>query len=462
MANDTLLKQLERSLTEAGMTHGGRPLMAGLSGGADSVCLLRGLLLLGYKVVALHCNFHLRGAESNGDEAFCRSLCQELGVELHTADFATTDYAVLHGVSIEMAARTLRYDWFARMHADISAQALCVAHHRDDAVETMLLNLIRGTGLHGLTGMRLRRTLVSSDGHHSVPVVRPMLGLSRQDIEQWLRDRHHTWRTDSTNLDPDEAMRNAIRLRLLPMMQQLNPSVAESLNATAHRLHEAELLYDEAVANARNAVMQTNDCIDINKLLATTAPRTLLHEMLKPLGFTAAQADEVAVNLSTASSGAQWWSDTHRLLRDRNLLLISDRRATEQMLTEAAHTMILPQEGMVATATGIRLDIRRQVRTPDYVVTRSKNTATFDLEKLTLPLEVRLARRGDRLRPFGMNGTRLVSDVLTDAKLSVAAKECQLVVTSGGVIVWVVGVRTAAGYEVDSSTRHIMTISIMV
>ena len=207
-------------------------LLVALSGGADSVALLRVLLYLGYKCTAAHCNFHLRGEESNRDEEFCIALCRELDVELHVIHFDTVGYAKEQGISIEMAARELRYIWFEELCNECGYTHVAVAHHRDDSVETLLLNLVRGTGIAGLTGIR------PVNGR----VVRPMLNVSRADIVDYLRVLGQKFVTDSTNLQ-DEYVRNKIRHRLIPLMEELNPSVKEGLAATATRLRSVESIY---------------------------------------------------------------------------------------------------------------------------------------------------------------------------------------------------------------------------
>ncbi len=363
--------------------------------------------------------------------------------------FRTQSYAKRQGVSIEMAARQLRYDWFCQQARERQAQAVCVAHHRDDSVETLLLNLIRGTGIHGLTGMKPERRL--EDG---TLLLRPMLTLSRRDIEQWLQQRGQSWVTDSTNLSPDAALRNRIRLQLLPLLEELNPNVRQTLTETATRLSEVEILYNEAVGVNRKSVMPQPDVINLTALLATPTPRTLLHELLTPLGFTPDQTQDIFDHLE-GEPGHLWFSATHRLLRDRGRLLL-------QPLTEAPASTdcVLPLEGLFETP-GLRLLIRRQAVTPNFQVPRDPNTVCMDLEKLQLPLHLRSPREGDRFRPFGMEGTRLVSDVLTDRHLSLFQRERQLLVLSGETIAWVVGVRAAAGFEVDEATRHVLTITVL-
>ena len=216
-----------RLLTKEGL------LLVALSGGADSVTLLRVLLALGYRVEAVHCNFRLRGDESDRDEQFVKNLCQMHSVPLHLIHFDTAEYASLHQVSIEMAARELRYCYFDQLRQDIDAETVCVAHHRDDAVETFLMNLLRGAGIHGLTGIRPR------NGH----IVRPLLCVSRQEILQYLDSIGQDYATDSTNLQPD-VLRNKLRLQLIPLLEQLSPGASDNIARSATYLSEAEKVYN--------------------------------------------------------------------------------------------------------------------------------------------------------------------------------------------------------------------------
>ena len=213
--------------------------LVALSGGADSVALLRVLLVLGYHCEAAHCNFHLRGEESDRDERFVNELCKGLGVTLHVTHFDTVAYASRHHVSIEMAAREMRYDWFEQLRKERGMAVIAVAHHRDDSVETFLLNLIRGAGINGLKGI----------SPHNGCIVRPLLEVSRQDILDYLRCLRQGYVTDSTNLQ-DEYMRNKIRLNILPMLRELNPSVSESIAETSRRLTDVSLIYNKEIEDA--------------------------------------------------------------------------------------------------------------------------------------------------------------------------------------------------------------------
>lgn len=447
---------IQKVLNDAGI-HNDEVMLVALSGGADSVCLLLALHEMGFPVEALHCNFELRGIESDGDEAFCRRLCKAKGVTLHVKHFRTRSYAQRHHLSIEMAARALRYEWFSEIAVERGAQAVCVAHHRDDNIETLLLNLIRGTGIHGLTGMKEISKGVGENA--SLLLLRPLLSLSREDIEAWLAERDQTWVTDSTNLSPDAALRNKIRLQLLPLLEDMNPRVREALAETAHRLAQAEALMGDAVRDIRANVELNDGSLSVSALKQATASETVLHEILFPRGYTSDQVSEIHEGME-GESGKLWESrEGWRLLRDRGRLLMQDSATLD---ATASQDRVLPLEGLYEAPHGVRLLIRRQAIDPQtFDIPRDAATVCFDLEKLTLPLTLRTVREGDRFQPFGMNGTRLLSDFLTDHKLSLFDKEQQLVVLSGDSIAWVVGLRSAAGYEVDNNTRHILSITLL-
>ena len=451
-----ILTTVSQALDQAGFAKEAH-LGVALSGGADSVALLMALQRCGYNVEALHCNFELRGRESDADEAACRRLCRNEGIALTVKHFRTRAYATRQAISIEMAARQLRYAWFAEMAEAHALDAVCVAHHRDDNVETMLLNLIRGTGIHGLTGMDMltRR----DDG---LCIVRPLLDVARADIELWLREQGLTWQTDSTNLQPDTAMRNAIRLRLLPLMETMNPAVRQTLADTMRRLGDAATLYDEAAARAKAEVTTTQGAytaIDIQALLRQAAPATVLFELLKPYGFNADIVADIMAHIHGQPGHVWQGSRGARLLRDRGRLLIDDATSGSAPTATDMPTAptVLPLEGRLSVG-GVTIAVSRQVVDVEFAIPRQGDVACFDMSGLQLPLTVRRVQEGDRFRPFGMEGTRLVSDLLTDAKVSLFERERQMVVLSADEIIWVVGRRAAAGHEVTAATRHAMVL----
>lgn len=401
-------------------------IVVALSGGADSVALLRMLSTLGYTCEAAHCNFHLRGAESDRDEQFVRQLCDELHIPLHIIHFNTGQEAQRQHVSIEMAARTLRYTWFEELRLACEASVIAVAHHQDDSVETFLLNLIRGTGIDGLRGIHPK------NGY----IVRPLLCLSRNDILAYLHDIGQTYVTDSTNLQ-DEYTRNKIRLNLLPLMQEINPSVKESILRTADHLDDAAQLYHRQVTEAL-ARIRTREGIDITALLAESAPGTLLFEALHPLGFNAAQVADIFRSLQ-GQPGKQFNSAAWQVIKDRQLLLIEPRNENDEK----------PQ-----------LEIQEHELTHDFVIPRSKDTACVDAALITAPLTLRHWQLGDTFVPFGMKGKKKISDYLTDRKFSRLQKAQQWVLCCGDDIVWLVGERSDNRYRITENTKKVLCIKL--
>lgn len=412
--------------------------LVGLSGGADSVALLIVLTRLGYDCEAMHCNFHLRGAESDRDEQFVKQLCERTGTALTVVHFDTAGYAKDKGISIEMAARELRYTAFEERRTACGAESIAVAHHRDDSAETLLLNLIRGTGIKGLRGIQPK------NGH----IVRPLLCVGRTEIIDYLKWRDEDFVTDSTNLTTDYT-RNKIRLELLPLMAEINPSVLESLSATAGRVAEAVLIYENAMEQAVSRVKDGN-VIEIGRLKEEIAPQSVLHTILSPLGFNGSQIEDIATAMD-AESGKQFHSSDFCLVKDRDRFIIASKAEYIAKDTE------LPREGVIRVYNGI---LTTNINAFGGVVSKERNIATLDVEKLRFPLILRQTRNGDRFAPFGMRGTKLVSDYLTDRKKSIIEKQQQLVVTDAcGEIVWLVGERPAAPFCVSESTKEVLMLA---
>ena len=414
---------------------GGKYIVA-LSGGADSVALLLVMKQMGYSIDAAHCNFRLRGDESDCDEQFVTDLCKKEEIPLHIIHFDTVTYSQVHQVSIEMAARELRYRYFEQLRLDIGADDVCVAHHQDDAVETLLMNLIRGTGIHGLTGIRPR------NGH----IVRPLLGVTRAEIVSFLESLHQSYVTDSTNLVPD-VVRNKIRLEIIPLLQTINPAVKENIARTARQIAEAELVYDDAVGSALDGLF-IDGAVDIGRLMRQPSPESLLHELLAPRGFTPTQVEQTLAALS-GPSGRLFQSATHEAVVDRGRLVVEER-------CEPLPVLRIPEPGTYRYHDDRRFRI---VLTDSVRISREPFCVTLDAAKVAFPLTVRPVESGDRFQPFGMKGTRLVSDYLTDQKLSLLEKRRQLVICdASGQIVWLVALRTDQRFAVSAATRQVLVI----
>lgn len=400
-------------------------ILVALSGGADSVALLSLLQQGGYACEAAHCNFRLRGEESDRDEAFVRHLCRERGVPLHVTRFDTARWAEERHVSIEMAARELRYGWFEELRRTLPADVIAVAHHKDDSAETFLLNLIRGTGIRGLQGIRPRNGFV----------VRPLLCVGREEILEYLDSIGQAYVTDSTNLQ-DEFTRNKIRLQLMPLMRQINPSVRESILQTAAHLSEASLIYQKGIDEGTRRV-STPSGIHIGRLLEEPAPQTLLYEMLSPKGFNTQQVQDLFQTLDGQPGkcirAGRWCA-----LKDREEILLEEEYGEEERKPH--------------------LSMEERPMTDGFEIPRRRDVACLDADKLKHPLSMRLWRQGDVFVPFGMKGRKRVSDYLTDRKFPLLRKARQWVLCSGEDIVWLVNERPDNRFRIDGNTRRVLIV----
>ena len=421
-------------------------ILVALSGGADSVALLRILLRLGYHCHAVHCNFHLRGEESNRDEQFVADLCRTLGVPCEVVHFDTTAYAAEHKQSIEMAARELRYTEFEQLRQDHELDVIAVAHHQDDAVETLLLNLIRGAGINGLTGMKVK------NGH----VMRPLLCLTRDEVTDYLDYLGQPYVTDSTNLT-DAYARNKVRLNLLPLMQQINPAAKENIMQAALHLGEAATIYNKVIEETKTRLVTTHAegiDIDIAALLDTEVPQTHLFEIVHPYGFNSAQVADIFRSLTT-DAGRMFETTDYTLLRDRTQLMLR-RKATSTVADNTGYT--LPLEGSLQLPEGTILNVYTIEPDATWSVPKRNDVLCLDLARISQPLTLRHPQQGDRFCPFGMKGSKLLSDLYTDLKLPHTEKARQWVLCHGEEIVWAVGLRGSEKYRLKGTPKRVLCI----
>lgn len=416
-----LKRKVKQFIERQGLLKTDEKTLVALSGGADSVALLRVLMQLGFSCEAAHCNFHLRGDESDRDEAFVKELCEELQVGLHVQHFHTKEYAREYGISIEMAARELRYNWFEQLRQETGCQWIAVAHHQDDSIETFLLNLIRGTGIKGLRGIQPKNGFV----------IRPLLCVNRSEVLDYLQELKQPFVNDSSNL-LDDYTRNTIRHKLIPMLETINPSFRQSLLQTADHLNEVHHIYNNCIVKGKDRVKNDRG-IDIAKLQQEPSPQSLLYEIASPLGFNSAQVADMMEAL-TGQSGKVFESKEWHIIKDRTHLLI-----------EPAIPPTPPE-----------LETDQYLYSQGFEIPRDKHTACFDADKLNDAISVRLCRPGDWFVPFGMKGRKLISDFLTDLKKNVSQKANQYVLCCGNDVIWVIGERIDNRFRVTNSTKRVV------
>ncbi|MDR0874494.1 MAG: tRNA lysidine(34) synthetase TilS [Prevotellaceae bacterium] len=427
-------RKVQQYITKHNLFTPNDKIIVAISGGADSTALLHILLSLNYECIAAHCNFHLRGEESDRDEQFVAELARKYGIKLLKTDFDTKQYAAEQKISIEMAARDLRYRWFEEIAVGERSQTIAVAHHQDDTAETILMNLTRGTGINGLTGIKPR------NGN----IVRPLLCVSRKEIMAYIHKNKLQYVEDSSNADT-QFTRNYFRNRIIPAFEKINPSFVENLLQTAEHLNDVAHIYNQYIKNLRFDFAQRpkNGNIQINIARLKREPASILYEILKDYGFNAAQCTDI-LSIIDGESGKQFFSPTHRLIKDRDFLIISP------LLQEECEKE-LHFEKLAAGA-----DLQS---VPKFKIDKSPNIAYLDSDKIIQALTLRHWQAGDTFYPFGMKGKKKVSDYFTDKKFTLQEKENAWLLVSGADIVWIVGERIDDRFKITADTKNILKVS---
>jgi tRNA(Ile)-lysidine synthase len=418
-------------------------LLVGVSGGIDSVVLIDLLNRAGMAFAVAHCNFQLRGAESDQDERFVRELSESYGKLCFCKTFDTKEYAGENGISIEMAARELRYDWFEEVRRTHHFDWIVVAHHRDDQIETFFLNLARGTGISGLTGMKVVNG----------KVVRPLLFGSRRDIENHASAHKLQFREDSSNFLTD-FQRNKIRKMVLPLMEELNPSFRESIDKTIDHLRETSSIYYQAIERAKELAVRRRSKGETEILLAElrllNPLSTYMFELLRPFHFNGEVVEEIIKALD-GQTGKQFFSPSHRAVLDREAIII-------RKLSEEASARFYLDETLSGIDAPVKLSISTQKRTGSFHWNTSPMIATLDKDLLQFPLILRKWQKGDYFQPLGMQGMKKLSDFFVDEKFSLPQKEECWILANGEDIVWIVGVRVDNRYKITPETKNILVL----
>ena len=428
-------------------------LLIAISGGIDSVVLTYLLHKLHFKISLAHCNFSLRGKESNEDEEFVKELGEKLAVQTHTIKFDTGAYAEEKGISTQMAARDLRYDWFQKIALENNIDYIVTGHQKDDVLETFFINLTRGTGLDGLTG------IPEIQGN----IVRPFMIFSRNEIMVYATRKKIQWREDRTN-SSIRYVRNKIRHKIVPVLKELNPNLLETFYNTLENLKGSQQIVKDRIQNVKEKMtkIHKNELhFSIDELKKLSNPKIYLFEILKEYGFT--EWNDVA-DLLECQSGKQVFSKTHRLLKDREVLILSEILQQEEIerfdIFENTTEINVPIALKFETNT-IPFDSKNhQNKVLEELIFDNKNTISIDFDILEFPLILRKRQKGDFFFPIGLNGKKKVSKFFKDEKLSLIDKEnAWLLCSKKNDIVWVVGMRLDDRFKVTKNTSKILKIS---
>lgn len=422
-----------------------QPLLIAISGGLDSVVLTHLLHQLGYNIALAHCNFNLRVGESDGDEQFIKQLAHDLQLELHLAHFETAAYAQQKGVSIQMAARELRYDFFSQVCKTNSYDYVLTAHHLDDQLETFLINLNRGSGLQGLQGIPQVNDLI----------LRPLLPFSREQIKNFAIHNAIKWREDSSN-SSHKYQRNELRNLVLPLVHQALPQLKAHFTQTLDYLKGSQDMVGDAVLRFRESGITTTHTginIHIEQLMQTSNPAAYLYELIKEYGF---QNLSDVMDLVHGITGKRIESATYMVYKDRDYLVVCER-LTIQPLYLSIDNITCSYEFYDSTLELENLDIKDALELVKK--NKEKNILYIDAAAISFPLTLRSWKHGDRMQPYGMKGTKLVSDMLTDSKVSFIDKEKMVVLTSSQDILWILGLRSSNYGKITATTKSVIKLT---
>lgn len=416
-------------------------ILLAVSGGIDSVVMLDLFVRGKYNIAVAHCNFQLRGKESDGDEWYVEDLCRSSGIKLYKKRFPTIEYAGEKGISIQMAARDLRFEWLAELKEKENFKLLAIGHNLNDSIETMLINLTRGTGIKGLTGIRPK----------SGYIIRPLLFATREMIKEYAEDNKIVYREDSSNIQTKYS-RNKIRHNVIPVLEEINPSVLYSINETADYLESAYIIYAQAIEAKSKEIIKYKEksayikISDINKLKPL---ETWVFEIFKKWNFGKLQLADI-LHLIEGDTGKQLFSNTHIITKDREKIIITPlhkdkiKAITVNSADELINNNLIESYEIIPRE---KLDIGQD---PAY--------AYLDAKLIRFPLTIRKWQEGDYFYPLGMKGRKKISDLLIDMKISLPEKDDIYVLETDGKIAWVVGLRIDERFKVTDSTKEVLLL----
>lgn len=413
--------------------------LLGVSGGVDSVVLTQVFKRLELNIEIAHCNFNLRGKEAEQDQAFVQELAEQLHIPFYTRSFKTQEHASINKVSIQEAARNLRYAWFEELRAENNFDYIVVGTHLSDQMETILINLIRGTGLAGLHGILGVRN----------SVIRPLIDITREEIIEYAQVQGFKWREDSSNKS-EKYLRNNIRKNIIPAFKNIEPNIEKQFALNAERVLEAEQFLSAQLNNVARQIMvkKATEWLINKKLLASSgAPKLVLYHCVNKYGFSHGQCAD-AVDMLNNQPGGTIECNGYQLLNDRENLILSEIRITTNRIIKIDKELKPVENLHFETLPNVDLDFRQ-----------GAEVVFFDFDKLEFPLILRNWQQGDRIKPFGMKGSKKVSDILVDLKLSRNEKSKVRVLLSGNEIIWILGLRTSESFKISDRTKTVFKVT---
>lgn len=440
----TIIQRFQNYIKEHALFREDESVLLAVSGGRDSVLMAHLFKNSGYHFGIAHCHFGLRAAESDEDKDFCEELAQKLDVHFHSIRFDTEEYANEHRISIQMAARDLRYQWLEKIRQESGYQYIAIAQHQNDATETMILNLVRGTGISGLHGILPKKG----------KLIRPLLFLTREEINEVFSRENYSFREDSSNFSSKYA-RNKIRLEVIPVLKQLNPSLERTFDENRKRFLDLEHILEQRVSELKHHLFKTinQDEIEISlpELQNLKSANTLLFELFKPYGFTEAVLADLQKSWF-AEPGRVFRSLSHQLLLDRNKLILSRAQdpANEETLINQETREYLWKGQVFKSRLGSSVE-------SDLI--KKSNLVQLDLDLLQFPLKLRTWQNGDSFQPLGMKGRKKLSDFFIEQKISLNRKQNIGVLENGnGDIIWIAGYRIDERYKISMHTKKVFIL----
>lgn len=436
--------QFLKYIAEHNLCYSTDKILLGVSGGIDSVCMLHLFKNLNYDIAIAHCNFQLRGKESNADELFVQQLAEQLNVPFYVTRFNTEEIAKKNGISIQMAARDLRYEWFQELLQKYNFTNIAIAHNKDDVIETFFINLSRGSGIKGLTGIKPKYK----------EIIRPLLFASRKEITEYISTNNLEYREDSTNKSTKYS-RNLIRHDIIPLFENLNPNFRETMIENIDRLIQTESIYKEALSKELEKIIakQNNkQLINIEKLQDLSSIKAYIFEILHPYGFSNTQINDILESLH-GISGKKFISQTHRLIKDREYLILEEINLSKKSI----YYIPTPDEDLNYP---LNIEIDYFPKPNNLKFDNNKEIALFDFNKVDFPLTLRKWKQGDYFYPLGMENIKKLSDFFIDNKFSLSEKEDTWLLESGNKIMWIIGSRIDNRFKVTERTSEVLRLKI--